>query len=157
MFETRMATESDAEVIAEQRLRMFVEMGRPEDERMRAMVVAFVPWVQERLRDGRYLGWLVEQEEQVVAGAGMYLMDFPPHFRDPQPMRAYLLNFYVAPKARGRGLARGLLKVAVGEARRRGIRVVSLHASEAGRQLYESSGFAASNEMMLNLDSEAIP
>jgi GNAT superfamily N-acetyltransferase len=120
------------------------------------MVVAFVPWVRERLRDGRYLGWMVEQAGQVVAGGGMYLMDFPPHFRDPQPLRAYLLNFYVGPEARGRGVARGLLKTAIDEARRRGIRVVSLHASEAGRPLYERNGFAASNEMMLNLGDETV-
>jgi GNAT superfamily N-acetyltransferase len=156
MFETRLATEAEAELIAEQRRRMFAEMGRPEDDRMRAMVVAFVPWVRERLRDGRYLGWMVEQAGQVVAGGGMYLMDFPPHFRDPQPLRAYLLNFYVGPEARGRGVARGLLKTAIDEARRRGIRVVSLHASEAGRPLYERNGFAASNEMMLNLGDETV-
>jgi ribosomal protein S18 acetylase RimI-like enzyme len=157
MVETRVATEADAELITEQRRKMFVEMGRPEDECMRAMLVAFAPWVRKRLRDGQYLGWLVEQAEQVVAGGGMFLMDFPPHFRDPQPLRAYLLNFYVAPEARGRGLAHGLLKTAVGEARRRGIRVVSLHASEAGRPLYERNGFVVSNEMMLNLDTEAVP
>jgi GNAT superfamily N-acetyltransferase len=151
MFETRAATEADAEVIAEQRLRMFVEMGRPEDAGMRAMLVAFVPWVRERLKDGRYVGWIVTDGEKIVAGAGMFLMDFPPHVRDPHPLRAYLLNFYVQPEARGRGLAYGLLKGAVEEARRRGIRVVSLHASEAGRPLYERNGFAASNEMMLNL------
>ena len=156
MFETRRATEADAELITEHRRRMFVEMGRPEDERMREMLKAFVPWVRERLRDGRYVGWLVEQGEHVAAGAGMYLMDFPPHFRDPQPLRAYLLNFYVAPEARGHGLAYGLLKTAVGEARQSGIRVVSLHASEAGRPLYARNGFEASNEMMLNLDGDKL-
>jgi len=156
MFETRLATEADAELITEHRRRMFVEMGRPEDERMRTMLVAFVPWVRERLRDGRYMGWMVEQAGLVVAGGGMYLMDFPPHFRDPQPLRAYLLNFYVSPEARSRGVAKGLLKTAVDEARRRGIRVVSLHASEAGRPLYERNGFAASNEMMLNLGEGAV-
>ena len=49
MFETRLATEADAELIGAQRRRMFAEMGRPEDERMRAMLVAFVPWVRERI------------------------------------------------------------------------------------------------------------
>jgi GNAT superfamily N-acetyltransferase len=53
-------------------------------------------------------------------------------------------------------VARGLLKTAIDEARRRGIRVVSLHASEAGRPLYERNGFAASNEMMLNLGDETV-
>jgi GNAT superfamily N-acetyltransferase len=157
MFETRMATEADSELITEQRRKMFVEMGQPDDDRMQAMLRNFVPWVWERLKDGRYIGWLVEEEGgQIVAGAGMFLMDFPPNKRDPEPLRAYLLNFYVAPVARGRGLADGLLKTAIDEAKRRGIKVVSLHASQFGRLLYERNGFEATNEMMLHLDSGAV-
>jgi hypothetical protein len=34
------------------------------------------------------------------------------------------------------------------EARRRGIRVVALHSSQAGRAIYERLGFRATNEMM---------
>lgn len=151
-----MATEADAELITEQRRRMFVEMGQPDDERMQAMLSNFVPWVRERLRDGRYVGWLIAQGDAVIAGGGMLLMDFPPHWRDPEPLRAYLLNFYVAPEARGRGLAYGLLRTAIDEARRRGIRVVSLHASQFGRPLYERNGFEVTNEMMLHLDSGAM-
>lgn len=156
MFETRLATEADAELIAEHRCWMFAEMGNDDPGRLREMAEAFIPWVRERLRDGRYLGWLGMEGEKVVAGAGMWLMDFPPHRRDPQPVRAYLLNFYVAQEARGRGLAHGLLKTAVEEARRRGIRVVSLHASKAGRPIYERFGFEGTNEMMLHLDVDAV-
>lgn len=132
---------------------MFVEMGRPDDAGMQAMIDAFVPWVRERLADGRYLGWLVEDGGQVVGGGGMLLMDFAPHWRDPQPLRAYLLNFYVLPDARGKGVAYGLLKTALAEARRRNIKVVTLHASQFGRPLYERNGFEASNEMMLMMDA----
>jgi len=116
---------------------------------MDLMVTNFVEWVRPRLADGRYVGWLVQEDEAVVGGAGMWLMDFPPHFLDPEPLRAYLLNFYVAPAARGRGLAETLLKTAVDEARKRGIRVVSLHASRMGRPIYERNGFEGTNEMML--------
>jgi GNAT superfamily N-acetyltransferase len=149
MFETRAATAADAEQIAVHRRSMFVEMGQADDDRIQAMVEAFIPWVRERLADGRYLGWLVSDGEDVVAGGGMLLMDFAPHWRDPQPLRAYLLNFYVSPEARGKGIAYGLLKTAVAEARLRQIKVVTLHASRFGRPLYERNGFEASNEMML--------
>ena len=82
-------------------------------------------------------------------------MEFPPHFLDEEPRRAYLLNFYVAPEMRGRGLARELLGLAVAEAKARGIKVVSLHASKFGKPLYERNGFAMSNEMLLRFDEEA--
>jgi GNAT superfamily N-acetyltransferase len=149
MFETRLATVADAELIGEQRRRMFVDMGQADDARMQAMVDGFVPWVRPKLADGSYVGWLVSEGDRVVAGAGMWLMDFPPHWMDAQPLRAYLLNFYVDPAFRGHGLAYGLLKTAVNDGRERGIKVVSLHASQFGKPLYERNGFVATNEMML--------
>ncbi len=144
-----MATEADAELISEQRRRMFVDSAQVSDARLSEVTENFVPWVRERLIDGRYVGWLTSEERHVVAGAGVLFMDFPPHWMDPEPVRAYLLNVYVDPAFRGRGLARELLDVAMNDARQRGIKVMSLHASEFGRPLYERNGFKSTNEMIL--------
>jgi ribosomal protein S18 acetylase RimI-like enzyme len=149
LFETRLATAADAELIAGQRRQMFVDAGQAEDAVLQPMMENFVAWVRPRLMDGSYVGWLVLERERVVAGAGMWVMDFPPHWMDAEPVRAYLLNFYVAPEFRGRGIARSMLEMAVEDARRRGIKVVSLHASPFGRPLYESRGFVDTSEMWL--------
>jgi ribosomal protein S18 acetylase RimI-like enzyme len=155
MFETRLATEADAELIGEQRRQMFVDSGQGNDERLNVVTEKFVSWVRERLIDGRYIGWLTEENGRVVAGAGVFLMDFPPHWMDPEPLRAYLLNVYVDPEFRGRGLARQLLEMAVNDAQRRGIKVVSLHASKFGKPLYERNGFKPTNEMILWSEADA--
>ena len=131
---------------------MYVEMGDADETAMQGMLDAFVPWVRERLEDGRYLGWIVLDGDMVVAGAGLFLMDFPPHWRDVRPVRAYLLNFYVYPAARRSGLAASLLKAAIAEAKSRGIKVAVLHASDAGRPLYRQNGFEPTNEMMLMME-----
>ena len=149
MFETRLATEADAELISEQRRRMFVDSAQASEARLREVAEKFVPWVRERLIDGRYIGWLTAEDGRVVAGAGVLFMDFPPHWMDPEPVRAYLLNVYVDPAFRGRGLARELLEIAMNDAQQRGIKVMSLHASEFGRPLYERNGFKSTNEMIL--------
>jgi hypothetical protein len=52
MVAMRLATAADAELIAKQRRRMFVEMGQADDARMSAMVANFIPWVRERLKAG---------------------------------------------------------------------------------------------------------
>ena len=152
MLETRLATVEDAELIAQQRRQMFVDAGQAEDSGLQVMMENFVEWVRPRLVDGSYIGWIVEAEGRVVAGAGMWMMDFPPHWMDAQAMRAYLLNFYVEPAFRGHGLAYRLLKLSVEEARGRGVKVVSLHASKFGRPIYERNGFEQSTEMMLRLE-----
>jgi len=150
MFETRLATAADAELIGDQRRRMFLDSVPTDDAQMGKMIARFVPWVQAKLEDGSYVGWLTAAEDgRVVAGAGMWLMEFPPHWMHEEPVRAYLLNFYVDPEFRGQGLAYSLLKTVVEETRRRGIKVVSLHASVFGKPLYERNGFELSNEMIL--------
>jgi ribosomal protein S18 acetylase RimI-like enzyme len=121
------------------------------------MLARFTPWVRAKLEDGSYAGWLTEHEGVLVAGAGLWVMEFPPHYLDPEPRRAYLLNFYVAPEMRGQGLARELLALAVAEAAARGIKVVTLHASKFGKPIYERNGFAMSNEMVLRLDNPDNP
>ena len=150
-FTTRFATVADAELIAEQRREMFSDSGQAENANMQTMMANFVPWVKPRIADGSYVGWLVQNGEQVIAGAGMWLMDFPPHYMDAEPVRAYLLNFYVEAAFRGHGLAYSLLKTSIAGARSRGIKVVSLHASKFGKPLYERNGFVPTNEMMLRL------
>jgi ribosomal protein S18 acetylase RimI-like enzyme len=149
MPETRKAILADAEAIAEQRVRMFVDDGVAGYDNLAQMRANFIDWVRPRLEDGSYIGWLVEEDSRLIAGAGLWEMEWPPHFMDENPRRAYLLNFYVAPEARRRGLARMLLGLAVAEAKSRGIKVVTLHASKLGRLVYEQGGFNASTEMML--------
>ena len=61
--------------------------------------------------------------------------------------RGYLLNFFVEPKYRRLGLAHSLVKESLTEARMRGLHIVALHASEAGKPVYESMGFRTTNEM----------
>jgi ribosomal protein S18 acetylase RimI-like enzyme len=148
MLKTRMATAADASLITRHRRRMFVDAGRRDDQVLQIMADAHEPWVVKAINEGRYLGWLTEDEGQVVAGAGLLLLDWPPHPLDPRStVRGYLLNVYVEPSHRRRKLASNLIEMALAEATRRGIRVVALHSTDEGRALYEANGFRPTNEM----------
>lgn len=153
----RLAAEKDAELIARQRQAMFEEAVTPVPPTLPEMVERFTPWVRERLSNGTYRGWIAEENDLAIAGAGLWIMEFPPHFLHLEPGRGYLLNFYVAPEHRGRGLARRLLAISVEEAKRLGLRVLVLHASKFGRRLYERNGFRLNNEMVLLCDGSTEP
>ena len=146
---------ADAEAIGEQRVRMFIDAEVEFAIEKDVLAANFINWVRPKLEDGTYAGWLAEEDGVLVAGAGLWEMDWPPHFLHAEPRRAYLLNFYVAPQARRQGLARKLLALTVGDAKARGIEVVTLHASKFGKPLYERSGFVMSNEMRLVSDDPA--
>ena len=149
MTNLRRATVDDAPVITAQRHQMFADNDLATDARYAEMDVAFEPWVRERLADGRYVGLFLEEDKVVLAASGIFFQDFPPHYLDPAPVRAYLLNFYTAPEARGRGLATQLLQHAVDECHARNVAVITLHASKFGKPVYEKFGFLGNNEMIL--------
>jgi ribosomal protein S18 acetylase RimI-like enzyme len=148
MYQIRVATPADAAVITHHRRRMFVDAGRQDNRILDVMAEYFKPWVETRLADGRYLGWLTSENGTVVAGAGLIVLDWPPHPLDPRKdKRGYLLNVYVEPEHRRKKLASHLIDLALAEARKQKIRVVALHSTDEGRPLYESNGFRRTDEM----------
>ncbi len=150
MLTTRIATSGDIALITDHRHAMFAEIGWSTADALATMSHHFSPWVERMMATDRYVGWVVEDEGQPVASAGFFELDWPPHPFDPtSEARGYLLNFWVEPSHRRRGIAKGLVKQALAESRRRGFRVTTLHASEAGRPVYESLGFRRGGEMML--------
>lgn len=149
MLKTRAATAADAAIITRHRRRMFVDAGRSDNRILDVMEQHFQPWVAQQLQSGEYLGWLaLDDAGGVIGGSGLMILDWPPHPLDPTSShRGYLLNVYVEPEHRRKHIASHLIELALAEARRRRIRVVALHSTDAGRPLYESNGFRTTNEM----------
>ena len=128
---------------------MFAATGGIDDGALEVMRRHCKPWIARLIDQQKYFGWILQDGQHAVASAGLLILDWPPHPLDPTgQQRAYILNVFVAPDYRRRGLARQLVEHCMGEARRRNIRVVALHASEAGRPLYESFGFRSTSEML---------
>ncbi len=151
-FTIREATPDDLSVIVTHRRRMFEDMGHSNPALLDAAEPEVRRWTADRLANGRYRGWLaVEPGGAVVAGSGLWLLDWPPGNLDMTPYRGYILNVYTQPDYRGRGLARRTVQAAVDWCAEQGIRVVILHASDQGRPIYESLGFTPTNEMRLIL------
>lgn len=148
MLMTRLAAISDAALITAHREAMFAEMGQSTESVLAEMSRNFEPWVKRMMEAGKYVGWLIEDDGRPIASAGFFELEWPPHPLDPaSSRRGYLLNFWVEPEYRKRGLARSLVRESLVEAKKRDLHVVALHASDAGRPVYESMGFRATNEM----------
>jgi ribosomal protein S18 acetylase RimI-like enzyme len=149
MLTTRRATRDDAEVITRHPKAMFADMRDASDSVLEEMARHFEPWVRRMLADDKYVGWITSDGGHAIASAGLLILDWAPHFLDPAgAQRGYILNVFVEPEYRRRGLAQALMSECMDEARRRGIRVVALHASKKGQPVYEKLGFTAGNEML---------
>jgi GNAT superfamily N-acetyltransferase len=155
-FAIRPGTLDDVETVVAHRRAMFLAMGYPDDATMERMCEKFRPWLKRKMQAGEYLAWLAVVQDDaahgaIAAGLGLWLMDWPPSLLGPGPPRANILNVYTRPENRRNGLARRLLEQAIEWCRSNQISTIILHASDAGRPLYESMGFGASNEMRMVL------
>jgi len=131
---------------------MFQDMGEGSSEDLDRMVEATAPWLAGALSDGSYRGWLAEGPQgKVVAGGGILLSSWPAGPHDPITRRALIINVYTEPEARRQGLARRLMLLMIQWLKEQGFSSVVLHASDAGRHLYETLGFIPTNEMRLPL------
>ena len=152
---------TDLDLVCRHREEMFRDAGRGDDVLL-PMTAHFRAWVESRLLDGSYFGFVLLDDSVPVAGIGLMLIDWPPHPEHPmQDKRGYVLNVFVEPAYRNRGLARELMKLAEAEFVRRGVHYAVLHATDKGRPLYQGLCWNGTSEMAKTLDvspcAEVVP
>jgi ribosomal protein S18 acetylase RimI-like enzyme len=140
----------DLETIVRHRRGMFFDMGHRDEQALELMSGKFRMWLRRKMEAGEYLAWFATKaEETVMGGAGLWLMDWPPHMIGEGRWRGNIVNVYTEREYRRRGIARELMKVAMDWCEKHEVGTVVLHASVEGRALYESLGFEGTNEMRL--------
>lgn len=148
-FTLRTATSDDVEIVLRHRQSMFAAMGRPASD---ASMQASRQFFTLAFARGRYHGWFVEAPGHgVVAGGGVVLLDYQPAPNQSTAIRPFVVNVWTEDAFRRRGLARQLMEAMIAWSRQQGFPSLFLHASNAGRPLYEALGFQATNEMRLPL------
>src|ERR687886_2100715 len=106
----RAGTLADVPTIVAHRRAMFSEMGHRNRAELDLMDEKFEEWVREKLEAGEYHNWFLMDGDNIVAGAGVWLIpDYPPNPTDQSTRRGLILNVYTDPSYRRRGLARQLM------------------------------------------------
>ncbi len=147
----REAQSADIPEILRQRRGMYEDMGHTDSAALDAMSRLSAGYLAKAMTDGSFRAWLASDGEHVIAGGAVIISPWLAHPYDLECRRATILNVYTNSEYRRRGIARKLMEVIVAWCRREGLTRVTLHASDAGRHLYETLGFELSNEMKLTL------
>ena len=152
------ASLADVDAIAEHRTRMFDEMGQVPPGTFETLRTKSRTRLRDFLGRGEYVGWLAlprEHPEIIAGGAGIQLREVLPHplSRGNQwngvadGRHAIIINVFTEPQWRHQGVALLLLERIIQWARTERLDRLLLHASEAGRPLYERLGFVGTSEM----------
>jgi GNAT superfamily N-acetyltransferase len=154
-FDIRPATVDDADVIAWHRAAMFRDMGDIAADDVEPLLRATAAWVRGAIPAGDYVAWMAtprDDPRRVIGGAGMQLRALIPRPRPAGPgildgRQGLIVNVFVEREYRRQGVARALTEAALDWGREAGLVSIVLHASPAGRPLYEALGFVTTNEM----------
>lgn len=142
-------TPQDLDLVCRHREEMFRDAGTP-DVDLAVMSQHFARWLRPRLADGTYFGFILTAAGEPAGGVGLMLIDWPPHPLHPSSdSRGYVLNLFVEPEHRRKGLARRLMRLAEEELSKRGVSYMVLHATEKGRPLYSELGWLAGSAEMV--------
>src|SRR5262249_46718055 len=98
--------------------------------------------VVDLIKRSQAYGWLALGEDGLAVGNLVMLLH--PRLPSPKnvfPIEGYVMNAWVDPAWRRRGIASALMQQALEKARELGIRRVRLHATEDGRGAYARAGF----------------
>lgn len=147
----RVAAPSDVPVLAAFRAAMFAELDAEYAALLDAMQAAFAEYAARAIPSGEFVGWVAEADGAVVAVAALVFEQLPPQPHNLEGRVGHILNVFVVPAWRRRGLATRLVQVAIQHCRSLGLKSVVLHASDAGRLVYERLGFTPTSEMRLSL------
>jgi GNAT superfamily N-acetyltransferase len=158
LFAVRRAKAADIPLLARHRAAMFRDMGHLAAHQEAPLERATASYLRDALPRGEYLAWVAEDDNApsaLIGGAGVQLRPILPR---PRPgsddlelgPEAIVLNVYVEPPWRRRGVAEALMRAALDTLADRGIRRIVLHASADARRLYERLGFEPTNEMRLS-------
>jgi ribosomal protein S18 acetylase RimI-like enzyme len=156
-FRIREATVADVVLLARHRAGMFRDMGRLKAGWEASLVRATADYLRDALPRGEYLGWVadsVSSSPEPVGGAGVQLRSILPR---PRPSgegielgpEAIILNVYVEPAWRRRGVGEALMRSVLSALAERKVTRIVLHASDDGRRLYQRLGFVPTNELRL--------
>ena len=142
--------------LAENEYAMWRDIGAAPDQIRPDWRAQTLRFLEEAARSSLGGAFVAVVEGRVVGSAcGQVFFGLSPDFLEPHYRRkGYIWGVYVASDHRGRGIGRALTQAMVEHLRSVGCTQVHLHASPAGRSVYESLGFVPSTEMRLVLTPE---
>ena len=107
-------------------------------------------FLTEQQQAGSIHSWLALDGATAVGAVSLLVFRMPPRPGDPRTAEGYVINMFVAPSHRRRGIGRELFAACCASADRLQLRRLLLHATPDGRPLYTAFGFAP-NDAWLEL------
>jgi len=147
------ATIDDIPVLSVHHRKMFEEIWEQKGELIsqalaKKLEAAYSAKIGKQIPEGSCKVWVVMADNQIVASGAITIVSFVPVPFDINDNIAYLHSMYTEKGYRHKKCAQRIVKRALQYCQQNGIKRIILHASEAGRLVYEKLDFVSSPETM---------
>lgn len=156
-FCVRRATLGDIPALVAYRRAMFESMGIQDSGLLDVMCGKMNTYLGIAMPANEYFGWVADVEGRTIASGGVVIHSLPPGPRNLDGREGYIMNIYTVPEWRGKGVATAIMQAILDYLHDLNIPVATLHATDAGRPIYEKLGFKNTNEMRLALNGNMAP
>lgn len=95
-----------------------------------------------------HTAYLVFDDDRFIGAGRISYYRVMPTYHNASGNKAYIMNMYTNPDYRRLGIATKTLELLVADAKERGVKAISLEATDMGRPLYEKFGFVKMNAEM---------
>lgn len=142
-----LATESDAQILAEYRIAFLTELVGPQSPDVVEVLRQNLEKYFKRAIQAKTLFCGLARDGSTIVGTGaMVIREQPGSFRNPSGRTAYILNMYTIPAYRKHGIGNTVLKLLMKSATEMGIEMFELHATKEGEPVYQKNGFEKHHE-----------
>jgi GNAT superfamily N-acetyltransferase len=144
------AGRADIPLLAECRYRMFADMFANDDYSgvKERFVAAVADYYAARFGKSDELSLVARMDGEPVGCGSIIFEARPPHVKSFSVLFGYILNVYVRPEFRRKGVATKIMQALHKEAKARGVKKIGLHASQAGAAVYAKLGYAVKESYM---------
>ncbi len=105
-------------------------------------------YYMKTLESGDHIAYLVYDNDKFIGAGGVSFYQVMPTYHNPSGRKAYIMNMYTELAYRRQGIAIKTLDLLVKAAVEKGIKQISLEATDMGRPLYEKYGFVRMEDEM---------
>ena len=145
----RKATTDDLDILTKTRIEVLrAANGLDDNTNMSRVEKETRAYYENALANDRHTAYLVFDGDVFIGAGGISYYTVMPTFHNPTGRKAYIMNMYTRPDHRRMGIATKTLDLLIQDAKKRGVTVISLEATDMGRKLYERYGFVSMTSEM---------
>ncbi|MCD8043015.1 MAG: GNAT family N-acetyltransferase [Tannerellaceae bacterium] len=141
----------EIDVLTELRFAFLSEMSPVPEEEWETVKSQLRSYFERHISRDDFVAFGVSLSGEIVSCAFLIVDERPGSLSFPNGLAGTILNVFTYPEYQRRGFGLAIMEAVLNETRERGLSVLFLSSTEAGKRLYEKLGFKESEYTEMNL------